>query len=90
MNIKPLPGIIYIKLEQPKAGALDTSSRASAVEYGEVLAFIEDAEMHKLGLKQRDKVFVKSWAIDSIYHNDERYNFINIASGGILAIVSDD
>lgn len=94
MKIKPLKNIIYLKLNQVKAGALDISSRESAVEYAEVLAVggeeedrIKDLVYSQPILKKGDKVFVKSWAIDIITHEDEKYHFVNIESGGILAIV---
>lgn len=84
MKIKPLKNIVYIKLEEVIAGALVTSSRESAVEYGEVLAVGEGVT----SLKKGDTVFVKAWAIDNVFHEDTRYCFVNIESGGILAIVA--
>ena len=81
--IKPLPGIIQIELEEAKAGALDTSSRSSAVEYGKVIAVGDDIK----DLKKGDNVFVKSWAIDKITHQNKSYWFISISTNGILAIV---
>ena len=83
MKIKPRAGIVYIKSEEAHAGILDTSSRDSAVEYAEVLDVGSDCG----DIKKGDFIFYKSWAVDSIFHNDKRYNFINISTGGILAIV---
>lgn len=83
MKIKPLAGIIYLKIEEPKAGVLDTSSKPSAIEYAEVLAVGEFVE----GIKKGDKVFVKAWAIDSIFFQDKKYYFVAEESNGILAVV---
>ncbi len=83
MKIQPLKDEIQIKLEEATAGLLDTSSRESAIEYAEVLAVGDNIK----DIKKGDFIFVKSWAIDSIYHKDKKYNFININTGGIKAIV---
>lgn len=83
MKIKPCPGQIYVKMEEATAGLLDTSSRESAVECAEVLAVGENIAHIKKG----DKLFIKSWGIDSVYHQDKRYNFVNVATDAILAIV---
>lgn len=83
IKINPLKNEIQLKLEEVHAGTLDTSSRESAVEYAEVLAVGSEVEEIKKG----DFVFVKSWSIDSIYHNDKRYNFVNMNTGGVKAIV---
>lgn len=82
-KISPQPGIIQINIPQAKAGVLDTSSRNTAVEFAEVIAVGEGVE----GLKKGDKIFFKSWAVDIVDHNDVKYYFINISTGGILAIV---
>lgn len=84
IKIKPLKGIIYLKLEEAHAGALVTTSRESAVEFAEVLAVGEGVIQCKKG----DKVFVKSWAIDIISHNDQKYYFCNQDTGGLIALVS--
>lgn len=83
-KIKPLKGIVYIKLDEARAGALVTSSRESAVEYAEVLAIGEGVTQVKKG----DKIFVKSWAVDIISHNDQKYYFVNQDTGGLIALVS--
>lgn len=83
MKIQPLPGIIQIHLDEPKAGVLDTSSRNAAVEYAEVLAVGEGVDSVKKG----DYVFVKSWAIDIISHEGKKYYFINPDTKGVLAII---
>lgn len=83
MRIKPLRGIVWLKLDEAKAGALVTSSRESAVEYAEVLAVGEGVTQVKKG----DKVFVKSWGIDIISHQDKKYYFINQDLNALLAIV---
>lgn len=83
LNVQPTSGVIYLNIEVAKAGALDTSSRKSAVEYAEVLAVGDGITNIKVG----DHVFVKAWAVDIINHNDETYYFVNIETKGILAIV---
>lgn len=83
MKIKPLSKIVYIKSEEAHAGILDTSSRDSAVEYAEVLDVGKDCG----DIKKGDFIFYKSWGVDSIHHNDKRYNFINVDTGAILAVV---
>lgn len=82
MEIKPMPNTVYLKIEENKAGVLDTSSRASAVEIGEVVAAGEGVKI-TIG----SKVFVKSWAIDIIDYEDKKYHFCNIETNGILAVV---
>lgn len=84
MKIKPLKNIIYLKLDEARAGALVTSSRESAVEYAEVLQVGEGVTQVKKG----DKVFIKSWAADIISHNDEKFYFVNQETGGLIAVVS--
>lgn len=83
MDIKPLRNIIYLEFPEAKAGALDTSSRQSAVEYATVIAIGEDVTTVSCG----DKVFVKSWAVDTINYEDKTYRFCNIETGGLLAVV---
>jgi len=83
MKIQPLNGIVQLKIEEAKAGVLDTSSRASAVEFAEVVSVGENVTK----IKQGDKVFVKAWAVDIITHNEQKYHFVDITSGGILAVV---
>ena len=83
MQIKPLKGIVYLKIEEAKAGALVTQSYASAVEFAEVLAVGEGVEHIKKG----DNVFVKAWAVDTIMHLDKTYHFVAVESNAILAVV---
>lgn len=83
MKISPRAGIIYIKSEEAHAGILDTSSRESAVEYAEVLDVGTDCG----DIKKGDFIFYKSWGVDSVFHQDKRYNFINIKTGAVLAVV---
>lgn len=85
MKIKPLGNQIYLKIEEAKAGVLNTSSRETAVEYAEVIEVGEGVKSVKKG----DKVFVKAWSIDIINHNDKKYHFVNLDTNGILAIVNE-
>lgn len=83
MTIIPSVGQIYIKVEVPKAGIMDTSSKASAIEVAEVLAVGKDISEYKKG----DKILFKSWAVDIIDYQGKPYLFIDITTGGIKAIV---
>lgn len=87
LKIKPLGGNIQLEMEQAKAGALDTSSRESAVEFAKVIAVPNEYFEENYKIKVGDTVFVKSWAIDIITHQDKKYFFLNITSGGLLAVV---
>lgn len=84
MKIKPLEGEIQLKIEEAKAGILNTSSRKSVVEYAQVIAVGEGVKEIKKG----DYVFVKSWAIDIINHDEKDYFFISVKTMGVKAIVS--
>lgn len=86
LKIEPLEGEVQLKLDEASAGILNTSSRESAVEYAEVLAvgpFVTEIE----GLKKGDHVFVKSWSIDIITHDDKKYYFVSLKTRGIKAVV---
>ncbi len=85
MKIYPLDNMVQLQVEEASAGVLDTSSRNSAVEYGEVLAVGGNI----VNIKKGDHVFVKSWAIDIITHNEKRYFFVNVDTHGIVAVVKD-
>jgi co-chaperonin GroES (HSP10) len=86
MQIKPLKNIVYIQLEENTAGALDTSSKESAVEFGEVLSIGTGIKDIKVG----DKLFVKSWGIDNVTYQNKRYCFVNTDTGAILAKVEEE
>jgi co-chaperonin GroES (HSP10) len=81
MKIEPSEGKVYIKIDEAKAGVLDTSSRNTAVEYAEVISVGNGVEEYK----PKDKVFVKAWAVDIVTYEDKRYYFVDIKTGGILA-----
>ncbi len=85
MKITPLANKIYIKQDKPTAGALDLSSKPTAVEYGEVLGVGADVKNIKVG----DKVFIKAWALDIITYKKETYYFCDGDSLGICAIVEE-
>lgn len=90
MTIEPLPGIIQLELEEAKAGVLDTSSRQSAVEYAKVVAVGGVTKIDGITVispEVGDHVFVKSWAVDIITHEDKKYYFVDSASKGVLAVV---
>jgi co-chaperonin GroES (HSP10) len=83
MKIKPLNDIVQLKIEEVKAGVLDTSSRESAVEYAEVVEVGENV----YDLASGDKVFVKAWGVDIVNYEDKKYHFVNINTNAILAVV---
>ena len=83
MIIQPLNNIIYIKIDEPKAGVLNTSSRPSAIEYAEVLDVGEGVS----NIKKGDNIFVKAWAIDIINYQEKKYHFVNLETNGILAVI---
>lgn len=85
MKIKPIGSRIYIKVDEPSIGALDTSSFPTAVECAEVIAVGDEV---KLPVKKGDKLFYKSWSVDIISFEGKRYHFIDEATKGICAIIS--
>lgn len=82
-KINPLKGVIYLNLKETSVGVLDISSRSSAVEYAEVIAVGKEVE----DIKSGDHVFVKSWGLDMITHEGNKYWFIHTDTNAILAIV---
>lgn len=87
MTIIPQPNIVYLKVDRPVLAGMDTSSIKAAVEFAEVIAF---TPIEVTDLKVGDKVFVKAWAMDTVTYNNEEFHFVNLASGGILAVVQDN
>jgi co-chaperonin GroES (HSP10) len=83
MKIQPISNMVQLRIAEATAGVLDTSSRASAVEFGEVIAVGPEVK----GVVKGDKVFFKAWACDIINHEDKKYYFISETTNGILAIV---
>lgn len=83
MKIKPLKGIVHLKIDEVTAGALNTSMRPSAVEVAEVSEVGEGVTSVKKG----DKIFVKAWAVDNIVYNDQKFYFVAIETNGILAVI---
>ena len=86
-KIKPLGSNIQLDISSATAGALDTSSRESAVEFAKVLAIPNKQFEEDYKIKVGDNVFVKSWSVDIITHEDKKYYFCNVTSGGLLAVV---
>lgn len=83
MKIKPSEGEVQLKFETAQAGALNLSSRDSAVEVAEVLAVGPGVE----GYKKGDTVMVKSWAVDHINHEGKMYHFASIITHGLKAVI---
>lgn len=95
IKIIPQPNIVYLKVEKPVLAGMDTSSIKAAVEFAEVVAMPTTTAFSGIdhlpySLAVGDKVFVKAWAMDTITYNDEEFHFVNLASGGILAVVKHD
>ncbi len=86
MKIQPLGNTIQLDIAEASAGALDTSSRDSAVEYAKIVA-IGDTTEQTAQLRVGNYVFVKAWAIDIIAHDGKKYYFVNMDTNGVLAIV---
>lgn len=85
MEIHPLKNQIYLKLDEVRAGVLDTSSRMTAVESAEVLGVGEGID----NIKKGDRVFVKAWALDNVDYKGQKYVFCNLETNGILAIINE-
>jgi co-chaperonin GroES (HSP10) len=83
--LTPTQNKVYLKVESPKAGSLDLSSKPTGVEYGEVLAVGKGVTNVKAG----DKVFIKAWAMDIITYNKETYYFCDGDSLGICAVIEE-
>lgn len=88
MKIKPQPNIIQLKINEATAGDLNTTSKLTAVEFGEVIAIGADVKANSDLPNVGDKVFFKSWAVDIVTHNGITYYFIDVTNNGILAIVN--
>ncbi len=82
-KIQPAKNKVYLKIEEPKVGVLDTSSRPSAVEVAEVIAVGDNVE----GIKKGDILMYKSWGIDIIDWDGKKYHFIDIDTKAICAII---
>lgn len=83
MQIKPYKNKIQIKIQEPKVGNLDLSSKKTATEVGEVIAIGENVKDIKVG----DIVMFKSWGVDIITYQDEQYYFISCDAECICAII---
>ena len=82
MKIETLGTRIQLKIDEPKAGILDTSSLNVAKETGEVIGLGKDVT---LPLKIGDRVMFKAWAVDIVSENGVKYYFIDQATQGICA-----
>lgn len=85
-NIQPIGDRVYIKVEEPTAGALNLSSKPTTAEKGTVIAIGPDCT---LPLKPGDTILFKAWAMDMIVENEVKYHFISQATQGICAIAYD-
>lgn len=81
--IEPLEGIVYLEMDKGTEGVLDTSSRSSAIECATVISVGSGVN----DIHSGQKVFVKSWAVDTIDYEGEKYHFVNIKTNGILAVI---
>lgn len=83
LKIIPLEDEVQIKTDAIIVGNLNSSSRSTAVENGEVIAVGSNIK----NLKKGDKIMFKSWALDDCTVNDIHYYFINVRTLGIKAII---
>lgn len=81
-KLKVLGTRIQIKIDDVKAGSLDISSLNVAKEVGTVVALGDEVTTVKVG----DKIMFKSWAVDIIVDNGDKYYFIDLTTGGVCAI----
>lgn len=82
MKIVTLGKRIRLKIDEPKAGALDTSAMSVAKETGTVMGLGDDVT---LPLKVGDRIQFKSWAVDIITDGTDKYYYISQDSDGICA-----
>lgn len=82
MKIETLGTRIQLKIDEPKAGVLDTGSLNVAKETGEVIGLGKDVT---LPLKIGDRVMFKAWAVDIVSESGVKYYFISQATDGICA-----
>ncbi len=83
-TIIPVGDQILLKIEQASLGVLDTSSMKTGVEWGIIEALGPDVQgEYKVG----DKVFCKSWSIDTILYENQDYYFTSEARKGIVAVL---
>ena len=83
MKITLAPGHVYLKIEEVKAGVLNTSSRESAVENGTVLEVASDVDFPKKG----DKVLFKAWGTDIINFEGKKYYIVDMQTRSIKAVI---
>lgn len=86
MKVIPTKNKVYLKVESPKAGALDLSGKPTGVEYGEVIAIGEGVTNVSVG----NTIFIKAWAMDIINFKGEAYYFCDGDSLGICANIIED
>jgi len=85
LKIHPLADQILLEMDKAKLGALETSSVKTGMEWATVKALGPDVKSKEL--KIGVKVFVKSWAIDTILYENADYHFTSEERKGIVAII---
>lgn len=83
MKITPLNNKVLIKIESPKVGMLDISSKKSILEKGTIVEANPKCDY----LKQGDTILFKAWAVDVFTIEDETYYFIDFDSPGLCGKV---
>lgn len=83
MRIWPLTNHVLIKITEAKAGNLDIKI-PTAVEFGEIIATGADVKSVKKG----DKVLFKSWGVDIITHEGQKYYFVSEDTNSLKAIIT--
>lgn len=72
-------------MDKITAGALDTSSKATGTEFGEIIAIGPDVKGFEVG----QKLFYKAWQLDAVSYLGETYYFIDSDGQGVCAIVEE-
>lgn len=84
-KIKPFGKYILLEIPTSKVGGLSLRDGTSVQEIAIVKSIGPDV---KAKLKTGDTIFFKSWAVDIITVDDNKYYFLSEDSGGICAIVN--
>lgn len=83
MKIKPFGNKIQLHIDESSAGALTIVSLPTAIERGKVTAVGDEVK----GVKVGDTVMYKSWAVDIVTVDGERYFFLDLSTNGLCGII---
>lgn len=88
MKITPWGKKIQLQIPTSKVGALNLSDGASIQEMAKVVAMGPLVGLGEHSLKVGNSILFKSWAVDVITIDEEKFYFIDIDSTGICAVCS--